>query len=84
MIIELCDKQLNLEKSKGLPLRKATGMSDKTLNSSVQLSLQKLLDEMQTKYIPAVKVHNVNVIDHAKELLLCNLKLKKVLCNKSN
>lgn len=75
----MCDKQLQLEREKGDDQqRKPTGMCDKSMNSTVRMALRRELDELKRRYIPAIRVHKVNVIDQAEELIECHLEMRLV------
>lgn len=74
----LRNRQMELEQERGLAPRPPTGMSDKSMNSTVKSKLRLQMDEMRSRYEPAIKCYRVNAIDQAEELIACQLELRLV------
>lgn len=71
-------RQLHLERERGAPPRPPTGMTDKSMNSTVKSMLRQQMEEMRTAYEPAIKCYRVNAIDQAEEMIACHLELRLV------
>lgn len=74
----LGNSQMQLERERGAAPRPPTGMSDKSMNSTVKSMLRQQLEAMRTEYEPAIKCYRVNAIDQAEELIACHLELRLV------
>lgn len=74
----LGSKQINMERERGQEPRSPTGMSDQSMDSTVKSMLQQQLEGMRTQYEPAIKIHRVNVINEAEEMIMCHLELRLV------
>lgn len=77
LIEELGQLQNALEKRLGYPHRKPTGLSDKGLNSTVRMQLQKRADEIKKQYTPIIQAHFLHATGNAKELITMNLCCRK-------
>lgn len=69
LIYHLRDMQLRLEQKRGLKPRKPSGMSDKSMNSTVKMLLQKELDDMKLRFKPYIKVYHISESLNAKDLI---------------
>lgn len=78
LIQVLCNRQMELERERELTPRQPTGMSDRSMNSTVKSRLRQQLEDMRTQYEPAIRCHRVNAIDQAEELIGCHLELRLV------
>lgn len=78
LIQMLANRQMELERERGAAPRQPTGMSDKSMHSTVKSMLRQRLEEMRTQYEPAIKCHRVNAIDQAEEMITCHLELRLV------
>lgn len=82
LILHVREKQIQLEKDKGLPARNPSGMNDQSMHSSVKMALKKELHDLKERYEPAIQLHSFKVIDQAEELITCNLELRAVQIKK--
>lgn len=84
MYLFCSQKQQFLEQEKGLPWRKPTGIGDKSLNSKIRLILQKDLQQFKQLFEPALSIHSITPVDQPKELIACNLNLRRINFNQEN
>lgn len=78
LIQRLGQRQQFLEEEKGLPWRKPTGIGDKSLNSKIRLLLQTDLNKIKETFEPALSIHSITTVDQPKELIACNLNLRRI------
>lgn len=78
LIIQLREHQRTFEAAKNLPLREPSGTNDKSMHSAVRLNLQKEILQIKSKYDPIIKVHTVQRIQDAREIIAENLNLRSL------
>lgn len=78
LIQMLGTRQMELERERGIAPRQPTGMSDKSMNSTVKSLLRQELEKMRKQYEPALKCYWANAIDQAEELIGCSLGLRLI------
>lgn len=78
LIMQLREHQRTFEAAKNLPPREPSGMNDKSMHSAVRLNLQKEIQQIKSKYEPIIRVHTLQRIQDAREIIAENLHLRSL------
>jgi hypothetical protein len=78
LIARLGNLQIELEELNGLKKRQPSGTCDKSLLPHIRRKLEMEIEQIKNSYQPFIKVHTIRNLQNSREILVENLKFRKL------